>query len=148
MANAKVAKNEVESNVETPVAEVAAPVAAEAPAAEATRHEPVSLVRLLNYFYETEKAEKGANGLPKTLTLRAGISAKTPKSIADELGMAEGSFRTRFSWFAKTVETLNYPRPKLADGRSGRKGQKRFTEDAMTRALKSLGATESTEAAK
>lgn len=128
---AKVKNATVENAVETEATEATATEAKQ-------RREPVTVQRLIAYFYDVENAEVGENGVPKTLVLREGVQKQTAKEVADALGMDEGSFRTRYSGFGKMVETLGYPRPKLADGRSGRKGQKRFTEDPITRALKSL----------
>jgi len=66
------------------------------------------------------------------------VANLTVAQAAEKLGMSEGSFRTRLSVFRKIATAQGLTIPSLVDGRHGRKGVKRVTEDAMTRAVKAL----------
>lgn len=96
-----------------------------------SRRSKVSTEQFTRYFLNPDLSPKD-------------LSGKTAADVAKDLGMSVGSFTTRMSNFRKTIEEVNKTEgnkiklPELKDGRSLRKGEKRFAEDAVTRGLKAM----------
>lgn len=99
-------------------------------AVESARRESVSQEAFQAAFFDEA-------GKPRDL------STLTANQVADSLNMSLTSFRTRFSNFRKIAKGLGLNVPQMKDGRGATKGQKRVTEDSVTRGLKALVAANS-----